>query len=60
MRFLRAEMAERMVISAFLIAPGITGRARGPPSTKHADEGWSSLSSLETVLMQIADDDSRF
>ncbi len=39
MRFLRAEMAERMAISAFLIAPGIAGRARGPPSTKHADKG---------------------
>jgi hypothetical protein len=35
MRLLRAEMAERMAISAFLIAPGIAGRARGPPSTKH-------------------------
>lgn len=35
MRLLRAEMAERMEISAFLIAPGIAGRARGPPFTKH-------------------------
>jgi hypothetical protein len=37
MRFLRAEMAERMAISASLIAPGSAGRARGPPSTKHAE-----------------------
>jgi hypothetical protein len=61
MRFLRAEMPERMAISAFWIAPEIAGRARGarhPQSTLTKAE---ALSSIETVLMPFnADDDSRF